>query len=88
MCYITDLGELINRSSRDESEKSHHAAVEKAIADTWESAHQIKLQAVQDALQKAQLLHEKQTRQLIRQHKRAIKVSEAERRPRRINGSC
>lgn len=49
-------------------------AVEKAIAETWEAAHEIKMQAVKEALQKAQGQHEKQLKKLSKKHERAIKV--------------
>lgn len=48
--------------------------VEKAVADTWEAAHEVKMQAVQDALEKANVKHEKQLRKLARQHERTLKV--------------
>lgn len=69
-----DLGEFINRQSKEEAEKVRQTAVEKAIADTWEGAHIIKTQAVKEAVEKTQAQHEKQIRRLAKQHDRAIKV--------------
>jgi len=43
-------------------------AVEKAVASTWEDAHQIKVEAVQEALNALQIQHEKQLKKLSRQH--------------------
>lgn len=48
--------------------------VDKAIADTWETAQQAKEQAVKDALEAAQTKHEKQMRKLSRQHEKTVKV--------------
>lgn len=69
-----DLGEFINRQSREETDKSRQLAVEKAVADTWDAAHSIKTQAVKEAIEKTQAQHEKQIRRLARQHDRAVKV--------------
>lgn len=49
-------------------------AVEKAVASTWEDAHQIKVEAVQEALNALQIQHEKQLKKLSRQHERRVKV--------------
>ena len=74
LCVIIDLGELINRQSKDESAKARQVAVEKAVADTWEAAQELKIQAVKEALAKVQTQHDKQMRKLAKQHERALKV--------------
>ena len=71
---LSDLGEFINRQSKEEADKIKQVAVEKAVADTWEAAHAIKTQAVKEAIEKTQAQHEKQIRRLAKQHDRAIKV--------------
>lgn len=48
--------------------------MDKAIADTWETAQEIKEKAVQDALDLAQTKHEKLNRKLCKQHEKAVKV--------------
>ena len=72
--FTSDLGELINRQSKDESVKVRQDAIERAVADAWEAAQEIKVKAVKDAVEKAQVQHEKQLRRVARQHDRALKV--------------
>ncbi|XP_067936637.1 uncharacterized protein C6orf163-like [Watersipora subatra] len=69
---IMDLGELINRQTREESVKLQQVAVEKAVAETWEAAKELKIQAVREALDEAKVQHEKQLQQLRQQHERSI----------------
>lgn len=70
---IIALGELINRQSHEKQETFSRMAVEKAVASTWEAAHQIKVEAVQEALNALQIQHEKQLKKLSRQHERRVK---------------
>ena len=61
---LLDLGEYVNEQVKKESDSIRQVAVEQAVADTWETAHQIKLEAVKEALHKSQVQHEKQIRKL------------------------
>ena len=73
--FVADLGELISRQSFEESEKRKHDAVEEAVNETWEAAHKIKKQAIEETEIKAKTAHEKVIRKINKQHERTLRVS-------------
>ncbi len=72
---ITDLGRSFHERTLEKCHTEKVEAVRAAEQATWEAAEIVKKEALEVALKKAQLEHDKQIRKINKEHQRAIKVS-------------